>query len=175
MPRASTPSGLAGRSIVVVGGTSGIGLSGARALVAAGARVVALGLPPSTAAAAAALGSEAIVVAGDATDRASVEAAIEAAVDAFGRLDGLYHVAGGSGRRFGDGPLHDVTDEGWHATLDLNLTSVFLSNRAATSALARAGRRREHRQHDLGARLGACRASTSRRTRMPRRRPRSSG
>ena len=31
----------------------------------------------------------------------------------------------------GDGPLHDLTDEGWRATLDLNLTSLFYSNRAA--------------------------------------------
>jgi NAD(P)-dependent dehydrogenase (short-subunit alcohol dehydrogenase family) len=118
---------------VVVGGTSGIGLSGARALAAAGARVVAFGLPPSADEARAALGPDVLVRTGEATDRASVEAAIEAAVGEFGRLDGLYHVAGGSGRRLGDGPLHEVTDDGWHATLDLNLTSVFLSNRAATA------------------------------------------
>ena len=43
----------------------------------------------------------------------------------------LYHVAGSSGRRFGDGPLHECTDAGWQATLDANLKSVFLTNRAA--------------------------------------------
>ena len=43
----------------------------------------------------------------------------------------LYHVAGGSGRRHGDGPLHECTDDGWRATLDANLTSTFLTNRAA--------------------------------------------
>jgi len=43
----------------------------------------------------------------------------------------LYHVAGGSGRRWGDGPLHELTDEGWRMTLDWNLNSVFYSNRAA--------------------------------------------
>lgn len=32
----------------------------------------------------------------------------------------------------GDGPLHEITNEGWHFTLDLNMTSVFYSNRAAT-------------------------------------------
>ena len=31
----------------------------------------------------------------------------------------------------GDGPLHEITDEGWHYTLDLNLNSLFHSNRAA--------------------------------------------
>ena len=34
----------------------------------------------------------------------------------------------------GDGPLHEITEEGWEATLDLNLTSLFLSNRAAVRA-----------------------------------------
>ncbi len=40
----------------------------------------------------------------DLTDEGQVEAAVAAAVARFGRLDGLFTVAGGSGRRFGDGP-----------------------------------------------------------------------
>ena len=40
-------------------------------------------------------------------------------------------MAGGSGRRKGDGPLHEITDEGWGYTLDENLSSMFYSNRAA--------------------------------------------
>ena len=47
------------------------------------------------------------------TDEGQVDAAVDAAVARFGRLDGLFAVAGGSGRRFGDGPLHEVTLEGW--------------------------------------------------------------
>src|SRR4029077_19711543 len=42
-----------------------------------------------------------------------------------------YHVAGGSGRKFGDGPLHEVTDACIDWTLALNLKSVIFSNRAA--------------------------------------------
>ena len=57
--------------------------------------------------------------------------AISRAVDDFGAFHALYHVAGGSGRRMGDGPLHEITDDGWRQTLDLNLTSLFHSNRAA--------------------------------------------
>src|SRR5256712_4212222 len=49
----------------------------------------------------------------------------------FGGFHGLYHVAGGSGRKRGDGPLHQISDEGWDFTLHLNLTSLFYSNRAA--------------------------------------------
>ena len=53
------------------------------------------------------------------------------AVSAFGKVDALYHVAGGSGRSKGDGPLHEITDAGLDYTLDLNLSSIMLSNRAA--------------------------------------------
>jgi NAD(P)-dependent dehydrogenase (short-subunit alcohol dehydrogenase family) len=49
----------------------------------------------------------------------------------FGGFHGLYHVAGGSGRGEGDGPLHEITDEGWDFTIRLNLRSLFYSNRAA--------------------------------------------
>jgi NAD(P)-dependent dehydrogenase (short-subunit alcohol dehydrogenase family) len=51
----------------------------------------------------------------------------------------LYHVAGGSGRRAGDGPLHELSDEGWRVTHDLNLTSLFNSNRAAVRQLLKQG------------------------------------
>lgn len=123
---------LAGRVIVVIGGTTGLGLSAAQALVHAGARVVVTGRnPASVATAARTLGAAGATLAGDATDPAHAPAAIALARERFGGFHGLYHVAGGSGRRLGDGPLHEITDEGLRATLELNLHSVILSNRAA--------------------------------------------
>ena len=123
---------LAGRVVVIVGGTAGLGLSAASACVAAGARVIALGRDDDAAGAARdVLGGSGLVLTGDATDPASAPAAIDAALRAFGRFDALYHVAGGSGRRLGDGPLHEITDDGWRQTMDLNATSMFHSNRAA--------------------------------------------
>lgn len=123
---------LEGKSLVIIGGTTGLGLSAARAFVAHGARLVVVGLPGDTAALAQReLGGAVRVLAGDATDSATAPQAIELALRHFGAFHGLYHVAGGSGRRMGDGPLHEMTDEGWRATLDLNLTSVVYSNRAA--------------------------------------------
>ncbi len=123
---------LHGKSFVVIGGTTGIGLSGARALIAAGARVVVVGKDPETTTAAEmVLGPNAMAFTGEASDAMTAERAIGDAVSAFGRFDGLYHVAGGSGRKLGDGPLHELTDEGWRGTLDMNLTSVMMSNRAA--------------------------------------------
>ena len=126
------PVGLNEKSLVIIGGTAGIGLSAARAFLAAGARVVVVGrVDEHLDGARATLGDSARVLGGDATDPETAPRAIAEALAAFGRFDGLYHVAGGSGRRWGDGPLHELTDDGWRATIELNLTSVFYSNRAA--------------------------------------------
>jgi len=119
--------------IVIIGGTTGLGFSAARACLAAGAAgVVITGRGEDSAAAAlAALGSRAATLVGNAIDGCHAENAIALAVERFGKFDALYHVAGGSGRKMGDGPLHEVTDEGIEATLDLNLSSMIRSNRAA--------------------------------------------
>jgi NAD(P)-dependent dehydrogenase (short-subunit alcohol dehydrogenase family) len=127
---------LDGKCLVVIGGTGGIGLSAVKAFVAAGAAVVAVGLErEEVPAAARQLGDSARFVHGDATQPQTATAAIEAAVARLGGFDGLYHVAGGSGRRWGDGPLHEISNEGWKQTMELNLTSVFYSNRAAVRRL----------------------------------------
>ena len=123
---------LSDRVIVVVGGTTGLGLSAAKACVEAGARIVVVGRDPDNVAAALeTLGTNAEGMAGDAGAATTAERAIAKAVHQFGNLDGLYHVAGGSGRSFGDGPLDEISDEGWETTLRINLTSMFYSNRAA--------------------------------------------
>jgi NAD(P)-dependent dehydrogenase (short-subunit alcohol dehydrogenase family) len=127
---------LAGKVLVIIGGTSGLGLSAARAFVGAGARIVVVGLErESTQAAAGELGEGCRALCADATLAETAPAAIRAAVASFGEFHGLYHVAGGSGRRWGDGPLHELSDEAWARTLELNLTSVMCSNRAAVQQL----------------------------------------
>jgi NAD(P)-dependent dehydrogenase (short-subunit alcohol dehydrogenase family) len=85
------------------------------------------------------LGGETLGLAGDATLAATAEQAVAMAVEKWGRVDGLYHVAGGSGRSRGDGPLHEMTDEGLDYTVDLNLKSVLLSNRAVLRQLLQQG------------------------------------
>jgi NAD(P)-dependent dehydrogenase (short-subunit alcohol dehydrogenase family) len=118
--------------LVIIGGTTGMGLSAAKACVAAGAQVVVVGRDPETTTAAeVVLGSKVLAFTGEAGDPTTAERAIGEAMAAFGGFHGLYHVAGGSGRKYGDGPLHEMTDEGWEQTLALNLTSVMYSNRAA--------------------------------------------
>src|SRR5690606_17571359 len=61
-------------------------------------------------------------------------------VEEWGSFDGLYHVAGGSGRRMGDGPLHEISTEGWNKTLEMNLNSIMYSNRAAVQAFMDSGK-----------------------------------
>src|SRR5690348_14169247 len=123
---------LEGKSVVIVGGTTGMGLSAAKACAREGAKLTVVGRDAQTTEAAAReLGSGVVSLTGDATDPGVAEEAVKVAVGRFGRLDGLYHVAGGSGRSRGDGPLHELTDEGLAYTLDVNLKSVFYSNRAA--------------------------------------------
>lgn len=68
--------------------------------------------------------------AGDLAEDATAERAVVAAVERFGRLDAAFNVAGISGRRYGDGPIHEATPGGWDATLDANARSMFLSCRA---------------------------------------------
>ncbi|MFP4353455.1 MAG: SDR family NAD(P)-dependent oxidoreductase [Puniceicoccaceae bacterium] len=132
---------LDGKSIVVIGGSTGLGLSAAKAFAREGARLLIVGRKPeSLEEAKAAIGGEVLALAGDAMESATAEQAVATAVEHFGGLDGLYHVAGGSGRRMGDGPLHEITDEGWDYTLRLNLTGLFYSNRAAVRQFLKQGR-----------------------------------
>jgi NAD(P)-dependent dehydrogenase (short-subunit alcohol dehydrogenase family) len=101
-------------------------------LVAEGAKVVVLGRAAANLKAAQRdLGGSGIAFVADAVRPGTAERAIKLAVGKFGSFDGLYHVAGGSGRKMGDGPLHEMTDEGWRQTVDLNLSSLVYSNRAA--------------------------------------------
>ena len=119
------------KCIVIIGGTTGIGLSAAQAFLDQGANVVAIGRNQESAEKASALLKKAVVETGDAALDGTAGRAIKSCLDHFGGFDGLYHVAGGSGRRFGDGPLDEITREGWEYTLSLNLTSLMLSNQAA--------------------------------------------
>lgn len=132
---------LKGKSIVIIGGTTGLGFSAAKAFVREGAKVVTVGRnPESCLSAELALGENGRAMAADATNENTAKNAIELCISEFGGFDGLYHVAGGSGRKFGDGPLHALTLEGWNKTFELNLTSLMLSNQAAVQKFLELGK-----------------------------------
>lgn len=107
---------------LIVGGTSGIGAAAAARFRAEGA-AVAVGDRDDR--------GDPSVIRVEAIDSALVERMVSEAVARLGGLDVLFHVAGASGRRHGDGPLHECTTDGWDWTLAANLRSTFLTNQAA--------------------------------------------
>ncbi|MBC7828248.1 MAG: SDR family oxidoreductase [Chitinophagaceae bacterium] len=126
------------KKIVIIGGTTGLGLSAAKAFVHEGAQIVVSGRnEESIAEAKGLLGVDAEAIRADATQPGTTAKAIDLCITRFGGFDGLYHVAGGSGRRMGDGPLHELTLEGWNKTIELNLTSLMLSNQIAVKEFRR--------------------------------------
>lgn len=131
MALAESRGRLEGKRCLLVGGSGGLGLAAARRFVAEGARIVLSGHDPAGSEAAVEAAAVGTFVPCDATRPEQVEQLFAAAVGRLGGLDVLYHLAGASGRRHGDGALHQCSDEGWQATLAVNLTSVFLTNRAA--------------------------------------------
>jgi NAD(P)-dependent dehydrogenase (short-subunit alcohol dehydrogenase family) len=84
-------------------------------------------------------GGEAIFLPVDMTRANQVEAGMGAAIERFGRIDILVNVAGGSGRRWGDGPTDACTEEGWNLTLDMNLKSTFLGCKYALQMMLAEG------------------------------------
>ena len=131
-----TTGRLEGRACLIVGGTGGIGLAAARRFLEEGARVVVvragaeatrrrrsieplgLGRPdrrPTR--------SQPIEV-GRALRRGAARCSAAGSTSSSTS-------PGSAGGRFGDGPLHECTDEGWDAVLEANARGVFLTNRAA--------------------------------------------
>src|SRR5207253_4462155 len=125
---------LANKRCLIVGGTSGLGLAAAGRFLEEGAKVVVAGRSPQKGADAVSslAGKGSVLFIGcHAQDAAQVEQLYAEAVTFLQGLDVLYHVAGISGRHYGDGPLHECSEEGWQRTIDANLKSTFLTNRAA--------------------------------------------
>jgi NAD(P)-dependent dehydrogenase (short-subunit alcohol dehydrogenase family) len=119
-----------GKNMIVTGAASGIGRASAIRLAAEGAYVILLDRDSSglddTAGQININGGQCATYTLDLTNEASVQKAVASVIVEQGALHGLFNVAGGSGRRFGDGPVDSSTLEGWHATLDLNLTTMYL-------------------------------------------------
>lgn len=115
---------LAGRSAVVVGGTSGIGRALALGLAEAGADVAPTGRRADrldeVAGAIEAKGRKSLRVTADVGERASLESLLAAAVEAFGKVDILVNCAGRTGRV----PTLDVTDAQWNEIFETNLTGM---------------------------------------------------
>ena len=119
---------------VILGATGGVGSALCRRLSARGARLtVAARDYQRTRAFAAELGAHAVPT--DATCAAHVDRCFAAALEHHGRIDGVVNCVGSVLLK----PAHLTTDDEWDAVLAANLTSAFLTVRAAVRAMTPAG------------------------------------
>ena len=125
---------------VMITGASGIAAASARLAASRGAKVFIAGLDPAQCESLAQEVNGAFY-AGDLSEELHAEAAVAGCVNAFGAVDALFNVAGISGRKLGDGPLHECSAAGWDATFTNNARSMFLVSRAALAVMmpARSG------------------------------------
>lgn len=120
--------------VLLITGSTGIAAATAELAAEAGAKLfIASRTPENAEALARKTGAK--FVAADLVRSDAAAGIVDACVAAYGRLDAVYNVAGISGRKFGDGPLHECTEEGWDATLDANAKSMFLVCRAALAQM----------------------------------------
>lgn len=116
--------------VYLITGSTGIGAATAKLAAQCGAQIFIVSRTESNCRALAAEITDAdgtcAFHAADLTHADEVGAAAQACIARFGRIDILFNVAGISGRRFGDGPIHECTEEGWDITLDSNVKSMFL-------------------------------------------------
>lgn len=121
---------------LVTGGADGIGKAIAKRFKAEGAKVVIADVDAAKGEALAKeIGGDAIFVTCDVGDKASVEAAVKAAVDSFGSLDiavpnaGIIHTA----------DFLDISEEDFDRVIRVNLKGVFLTGQAAARQMAKQG------------------------------------
>ncbi|ONI74343.1 3-oxoacyl-ACP reductase [Kribbella sp. ALI-6-A] len=126
---------LDGKTAVITGGASGIGLAIAQEFAAAGARVVVADIVEDRAVTAAARisadGGTAVGLPVDVSDRTAVEALFARTEAELGPVDILVNNAGISIDR----GVRRITDDEWHKTIGINQTGVFLCSQAAATSM----------------------------------------
>ncbi|HLJ99277.1 MAG TPA: 3-oxoacyl-ACP reductase [Streptosporangiaceae bacterium] len=126
-----------GRTVVITGAGSGIGLAAAQRFAAEGARVVAVDINDE-AGETAAKETGGLFVHADVTDADQVEAAFTAARDAYGSVDVAFNNAGISPPD--DDSILDTGLDAWRRVQEANLTSVYLCCKAALGHMRRQGK-----------------------------------
>jgi NAD(P)-dependent dehydrogenase (short-subunit alcohol dehydrogenase family) len=119
---------LDGKAALVTGAAGGIGQAVVRTFEEAGAAVFGVDVVDADG-----------IFRADLARAEEAESAVQAAVRRLGRLDVVFNGAGISGRPFGDGPVHECSEEAWDRVLDANLKSAFLVCKHAVPQLIAAG------------------------------------
>ena len=125
---------------VIVTGSSGIAAALIRALDARGDAIYIVGGINSESEA---LQNECKNIKGyssvDLRDEDQTVAAFQSANQALGKVTDVVGIVGGSGRKFGDGRIDEISLDGWNQTLALNLSTAFLTLREGVKLLKKAG------------------------------------
>ncbi len=126
-----------GKVVLITGAARGLGYEYARALGAAGARIVA-GDVADCAAAAEAAGNGAIAMRLNVADVASADSMAEHAMDAFGRIDALINNAALYGSLRG-GRFNQIAEADWDAAMAVNVKGIWNCCKAAVPAMRQSG------------------------------------
>ncbi len=133
---------LLGKTALITGAGSGIGAATARLMADEGASIAVAGLPAAAVETIAAellgRGARAVAVVADVSDARQVEAAVAQTVEAFGRLDILVPNAGIQLHNE-DVNLHELPEEVWDRTHNVNYRGVFLTCKAGLAQFVRQG------------------------------------
>ena len=132
------------RVIIVTGGAQGIGRAFAMRFAQEGARVVIADIngpaAEKTAAEIGEAGGEALAVVTDVSNHASTEAMAQAAIDRWGRIDGLVNNAAFFQRpQVTRGPIEEISVEEWDNVIAVNVRGPFLCCRAVLPHMKRQG------------------------------------
>jgi len=113
---------LEGKSAIITGGGSGIGLACTRLFSKEGAKVAIMGRKQDRLEAAAKeVGDQVLAVVGDLTNNNDLDNVISKTLNAFGKID----IVVNNGGVFAGFPLHETKDEDWDTIMDTNIRSVF--------------------------------------------------
>ncbi len=143
---------VSGRSVIVTGGASGIGLAYAEVMADSGARVCIFDINPAgmnaAVAAMTAAGGDVWGQVVDVSDRAAMAAAFDAVAERHGRIDVVYANAGmdpgpgfmtTEGARNPDGAIENIDDDQWDRGIAVNLTSVYTTVKNAVRHMKKTG------------------------------------
>ena len=126
---------LADKVAIVTGATQGIGLACAQRLIGEGASVMLVDIKPEGAQMAASLGAQARFFEADVSQKADVDAMVQATLDAFGRIDILVNNAGVTHAA----EFLDLAEEDFDRVLRVNLKSMFLCGQAVARHMVTQG------------------------------------
>ena len=141
---------LEGRTAVITGGSGGIGRGCAHAFADAGANIVIVSLPPDSIPPVVeevkSRGVEGLGLAADISKADEVAKVVKETLDAFGRIDVLLNIAGGSYSRnpfvpgFKRAPLLDLSPEDFMGAYEVNVKTAFLCSKAVVPHMKTQGK-----------------------------------